>query len=124
LHPSVEGRARFDATARHADGDVGDHRPDLSRRRIFTHFPRDRRAAGLPDDLEFRDLRRTAAVQLAEAGCSPPEIAAITGHSIERTAAILEVYVPRNSIMAGHAITKLEDYRRTQQERKLEGRGE
>ena len=82
------------------------------------------RAAGLPDDLQFRDLRRTAAVQLAEAQCTNPEIAAITGHSIERTAAILEVYVPRNSVMAGHAITKLEDYRRTQEQRKLEGQAE
>ncbi len=84
-------------------------------------FRRIARAAGLPDDLQFRDLRRTAAVQLAEAGCSPPEIAAITGHSIERTAAILEVYCPRNSVMAGHAITKLEDYRKNKQASKLEG---
>lgn len=78
------------------------------------------KGAGIPDDLQFRDLRRTAVVTLAEAGCSVPEIAAISGHSIQATTRIMEVYCPRNSTMAGHAITKLEDYRRTQQERKLE----
>jgi integrase len=78
------------------------------------------RAAGVPDEMQFRDLRRTAVVRLAEAGCSVPEIAAISGHSINRTAQILEVYCPRTSTMAGNAITKLEDYRRTQRERKLE----
>jgi integrase len=69
-------------------------------------------AAGIPDDLQYRDLRRTAVVRLAEAGCSIPEVAAISGHSIEATTKIMEVYLPRTSTMAGHAITKLEDYRR------------
>ncbi len=47
----------------------------------FTHLFRGvADAAGLPDALQFRDLRRTAVVFLAEAGCSVPEIAAITGH--------------------------------------------
>ena len=32
------------------------------------------------EDLWFMDLRRTAVVRLAEAGCSVPEIAAINGH--------------------------------------------
>ena len=79
------------------------------------------RAAGIPDSLQYRDLRRTSVVRLAEAGCTVPEIAAISGHSIARTTKILEVYCPRNSTMARHAITRLEDYRRTQPERKLEG---
>jgi integrase len=79
------------------------------------------RAAGIPDDLQFRDLRRTSVVRLAEAGCSVPEIAAISGHAINRTAKILEVYCPRNSTMARHAITRLEDYRRNVANTKLEG---
>ena len=58
------------------------------------------------------DLRRTAAVWLAEAGCSVPEIAAITGHEIDRTARILETYCPRTSTMAVNAIAKLEQYKR------------
>jgi Phage integrase family len=78
------------------------------------------RAAGIPDDLQFRDLRRTSVVRLAEAGCSVPEIAAISGHAINRTAKILEVYLPRNSTMARHAITRLEDYRRNAANTKLE----
>ncbi len=67
--------------------------------------------AGL-SHLQFRDLRRTAVVWLAEAGCTIPEIAAITGHSIDRTAAIIEVYLPRNSTMARNAITKLDEYKK------------
>ena len=35
---------------------------------------------GIPDELQFRDLRRTAVVRLAEAQCTVPEIAAISGH--------------------------------------------
>lgn len=38
------------------------------------------RAAGLPDELGLHGLRKRVAVTLAEAGCSPHEIAAITGH--------------------------------------------
>jgi len=78
-------------------------------------------AAGLPPELQFRDLRRTAVVRLAEAGCSVPEIAAITGHSLRTANYILEVYCPRNTTMAQHAIARLEDYRtRTTEQRKLE----
>jgi Phage integrase family len=78
-------------------------------------------AAGLPPELQYRDLRRTAVVRLAEAGCSVPEIAAITGHSLRTANYILEVYCPRNTTMAQHAIARLEDYReRTQGQRKLE----
>jgi integrase len=62
--------------------------------------------------LQARDLRRTAIVNLAEAGCTTPEIAAISGHSIERTERILEVYLPRTRAMASAAIAKLDEYRK------------
>ena len=52
------------------------------------------RTAGIVN-LQARDLRRTAFVRLAEAGCNDIQIAAISGHSIERTRQILETYVPR-----------------------------
>ena len=65
------------------------------------------RTAGL-DHLQARDLRRTAVVNLARAGATVPEIAAITGHSIDRTQSILEVYLPRDTHMARAAIVKLE----------------
>ena len=60
------------------------------------------------EHLQARDLRRTAAVRLAEAGATVPEIAAVTGHSIDRTERIMEVYVPRTRAMAVAAIEKLE----------------
>jgi integrase len=72
-----------------------------------------RKRAGIAD-VQFMDLRRTAVVRLAEAGCTVPEISAITGHSVDTTQKILEVYLPRTSTMAKHAIAKLESYRAQQ----------
>ncbi|HYN37705.1 MAG TPA: tyrosine-type recombinase/integrase, partial [Rhodospirillales bacterium] len=77
----------------------------------FRHeFRRIANVAGLPD-LQFLDLRRSAVVRLAEAGCTVPQIAAITGHQLDRTLRILETYLPRNSEMARAAIHILESYR-------------
>jgi integrase len=70
------------------------------------------RQHGIEGGLLFMDLRRTAVVHLARAGCSVPEIAAITGHSVSRTVSILEVYLPRDSEMAAAAIAKLDAWRR------------
>jgi hypothetical protein len=47
-------------------------------------------------------------VRLAEAGCTDPEIAVITGHSLERTRQILETYLPRTPEMARNAMAKWE----------------
>ena len=79
------------------------------------------RAAGIPDTCSTVTLRRSSTVKLAEAGCSVPEIAAIGGWSVNSVTKMLEIYMPRNTRMARHAITKLEEYRRTQQQQKLEG---
>jgi site-specific recombinase XerD len=90
----------------------------------FRHeFARIRALAGLPTQLRFMDLRRTAVVRLAEAGCSVPEIAAVTGHTIDRTARILEVYLPRTAPMARAAVARLDQARaeRTKEGPKLEG---
>jgi integrase len=88
----------------------------------FRHeFARIRELAGLPNALRFMDLRRTAVVRLGEAGCSIPEIAAVTGHTIDRTARILEVYLPRTAPMARAAVTRLDEARRrTKNGQKLE----
>ena len=67
-----------------------------------------RHKAGL-DHLQARDLRRTAVVNLARAGATTPEIAAITGHSIDRVQRILETYLPRDVHMARAGIVKLEN---------------
>lgn len=55
----------------------------------------------------FRDLRRSAVVRLALAGCSIPMLSAITGHSYAQCEQILETYLPRTSEMAKLAIEKL-----------------
>jgi integrase len=69
------------------------------------------RGAGVPDDLQFRDLRRTATTHLAEAGCSLHEIAAIGGWKVDTVAKMMEVYGKVNITMAENAIVKLEQYR-------------
>lgn len=63
--------------------------------------------AGL-QHLQARDLRRTAAVNMALAGATETEIAAIAGWSIQQTRGILETYLPRNVEMAKNAVTKWE----------------
>lgn len=67
------------------------------------------RAAGLAEeDLHFHDLRGTAVTMLAEAGCTVPEIAAITGHSLKTVTHILETYLSRTRALADAAILKLD----------------
>lgn len=60
------------------------------------------------EELQARDLRRTACVRMAEAGATESQIAAVTGHTIETTRQILETYIPRTEEMARGAIEKLE----------------
>jgi integrase len=64
-------------------------------------------AAGVTD-LHFHDLRGTAITMLAEAGCTPLEIAAITGHTFKHVTHILETYLSRTRRLADAAIVKLE----------------
>jgi integrase len=82
---------------------------------FITHFRAICRAAGIPDDMQFRDLRRTGATRLAEAGCTPHEIAALGGWP-PNSPLIAKVYAKANVTMADNAILKLEAYRK----RKLE----
>jgi integrase len=66
-----------------------------------------RDAAGVTDR-RFQDLRRTAVVRLAEAGCTVPEIASVTGHDIDYCQRIIDTYLPRTRKLALAAIEKLE----------------
>ena len=75
-----------------------------------TRWDRVAKAAGIDPELQRRDLRRTAVVRLAEAGCEVPLIASITGHSIANAYQILETYLVRTNKMAKAAIVKLESY--------------
>jgi len=62
--------------------------------------------------LTFHDLRGTAVVTLARAGCSEVEIYSITGHKPGDVRAILTAhYLPRDAEVAGNAIAKLNQYK-------------
>jgi len=62
--------------------------------------------AGLPADCHFHGLRYSAAKALAEAGCTPHEIAAMTGHA---TLAMVQKYskAAEQRRLAGEAMAKL-----------------
>jgi integrase len=61
------------------------------------------------EDLHFHDLRGTAVTRLALAGCTVPQIASITGHSIRDVEAILEAHYLGGQIeLAEQAIIKLD----------------
>ncbi len=64
--------------------------------------------------LHFHDLRGTTVTLLSEAGCTPQQIATITGHSLMTVSQILERYLARTSGLAHEAITKLENSKRTE----------
>jgi integrase len=73
-------------------------------------FSEARKAAGI-DGVSFGDLRGTAVTRLALAGCTIPEICAITGHSHEDANRILQAhYLHRDPEIAWNAIRKLEAY--------------
>jgi integrase len=57
----------------------------------------------------FNDLRGTAVTRLALAGCTEPEIATISGHSLRDVRSILDAhYLHRDQALAESAIRKLE----------------
>jgi integrase len=63
--------------------------------------------------LTFHDLRGTAVVMLARAGCNEVEIYSITGHKPGDVRAILTAhYLPRDMEVAENAIEKLNAYKR------------
>lgn len=64
-------------------------------------------AAGVTE-LHFHDLRGTAITMLSEAGATPQEIAAITGHSLRNVSQILDKYLARTRDLAESAIAKYE----------------
>jgi len=65
-----------------------------------------------PEGLTFHDLRGTAATRLAIAGCSTPEIASLTGHSLTSVDAILDRhYLHRDQRLSESAVAKLEEHR-------------
>ena len=64
--------------------------------------------SGPEDDLHFPDLRGTGVTRLGLAGCSVPQIAALTGHSLKDVEAILDTHYLGGAVeLAEAAITKL-----------------
>ncbi len=56
--------------------------------------------------LQFRWLRHTAVTRLAEAGCTIPEIASISGHTLTAVEQILQRYLVRTASLAEAAFRK------------------
>lgn len=59
--------------------------------------------------LRFNDLRGTAVTLLAEAGATVPQIASITGHTLESVTRILERYLARTKALSDAAIYAFEN---------------
>ncbi len=57
--------------------------------------------------LRFHDLRGTAITCLADAGCTPIEIASMTGHSLDHVSKILKAYLGRTRAQATNATKAL-----------------
>ena len=79
------------------------------------------KAAGI-EQLHFHDLRGTAITMLAEAKCTVPQIASITGHSLKTVTTILEKYLARTRILAEEAIAQFENARSTDFANRLQTR--
>lgn len=61
------------------------------------------------EGLSFHDLRGSAVTRLALAGCTPPEIASVTGHALTDVCAMLDQhYLGERATLAENAIRKLE----------------
>lgn len=80
------------------------------------------KAVGIAD-LHFHDLRGTAVTMLAEAGCTAPQIAAITGHSLKHVTNILDRYLARTRVLAGEAIARFENAKSTKFANRLQTGG-
>lgn len=82
-------------------------RAPLSYTQFLQAFVEIRTAAGVADDAQPRDLRRTAVLAMAEGGATEAQIAAVTGHSIEHTRQILETYIPRTLALAQEGVSRM-----------------
>ena len=59
--------------------------------------------ANLPKHLQMRDLRRTGATEMAEAGCTNSELRSVTGH---KSMEVLKIYVRPTMKLAQEAVNK------------------
>jgi integrase len=76
-----------------------------------------------PVKLHFHDLRGTTVTLLSAAGCTPQQIATITGHSLGTVSQILERYLARTRGLAAQAIFNFENSPRTKFANALTAKG-
>ena len=111
---TMELQAALAATERHAVTIItGQSGRALSKSGFAKAWRKVAKVAGIHGRLTFHDLRGTAVTRLAEAGCTAPQIAAVSGHSLTDVDRILETYMARTPELASAAITNLEHARRT-----------
>ena len=73
-------------------------------RRLYAKWAaRVRNQSGLPSHLQIRDLRRTGATEMAEAGCTEDELRSVTGH---QSRDVLSIYVRPTIKLAAAGINK------------------
>jgi hypothetical protein len=73
-------------------------------RRLYAKWAaRVRNDAGLPSSLQIRDLRRTGATEMAEAGCTEDELRSVTGH---QSRDVLSIYVRPTIKLAAAGVNK------------------
>lgn len=106
-HPDLVRQLAAARTAASALTIVAHDERALSYAVFLRSFGEIRALAGIPDDAQPRDLRRTAALAMAKGGATEAQIAAVTGHSIERTRTILETYLPRTFELSEVGVSKL-----------------
>ena len=107
-HPVL--KAHLDELPRQSTLIVTYRRRSVAYLRFNERFRRVAKRVGI--DAQARDLRRTAMLRMAEAGATVPQIASVSGHSIDSTQRILETYLPRNRDLAEIAIARLAEYKR------------
>lgn len=75
----------------------------------FQHtFAEIRAYAGLPADLQYRDLRRTFLTDLGRAGCTDDQLRSVSGHT---TRNVVSVYVQPDTTFAERAMVRLQEAR-------------
>lgn len=86
------------------------------------HMPTMLAKLGLPDDLNVHGLRKLAAANLAEAGCSTKEIGAVTGHA---TLSMIDLYTRSadQERLAGAAILRLSNIQKPTNDKEKSAKG-
>lgn len=74
----------------------------------FQHKWRKTTLAAECDGLHFHDLRGTTCTTLSEAGCTPQEIAAMLGWTVQTVNAMLDTYQAMTASLSNNAVAKLE----------------